>query len=104
MAARNRHILGQTVRIGTSHYERSAKADDVRPHVHGSRLTAQYEHRMRTLRLIFQLSSTLAQSIVGSVVKLTKERKTVWTLTRQFIAISSIIKATTRIFFSTNFV
>jgi hypothetical protein len=75
MAAENRHILGQRVRFGASHYERSAKADDVRPHVHRSRLPAQYEHRMYTLRLIFQLSSTLAQSIVGSVVKVTKEKK-----------------------------
>jgi hypothetical protein len=40
----------------------------------GIRLPTQYEHRMYTLRLIFQLSSTLAQSIVGSFVKLTKKK------------------------------
>jgi hypothetical protein len=68
-------FLAKEFGIGTSHYEQSAKADDVRLHMHRSRLPAQYEHRMHTLRLIFQLLSTLAQSIVGSVVKLKKEKK-----------------------------
>jgi hypothetical protein len=43
-------------------------------HVHRSRLPAQHKHRTHTLRLVFQLSSTLAESINGSVVKFTKKK------------------------------